>query len=102
VAASAYPAMEDLSQAWSEETGVEVLLNPGSSGTLVRQILAGAPADIFITAHPRWKTRLEEESRVLESSGLVTNTLVLAVPKGKESAPPISLQESGGRLGGYR
>jgi molybdate transport system substrate-binding protein len=99
VAASAYPAMEDLSQAWTEDTGVEVLLNPGSSGTLVRQILAGAPADIFLTAHPRWKTRLEEESRVLESSGLVTNTLVLAIPKGKESAPPISLQDLGDGLG---
>ena len=53
VAASMTDAIKELVATYQKEVdGVSFLPNFGSSGTLAKQIAQGAPADIFISAHP--------------------------------------------------
>jgi len=42
----------------------EVLVNTASSGTLARQIAAGAPADLFLSANPQWMDHLVAQGRI--------------------------------------
>lgn len=53
----------------------------GSSGTLRRQIEQGAPADLFISAAPRFMDELEQAGMLVAGSrlNLLKNTLVLVV-----------------------
>ena len=84
-AASLKDALGDVNDLYhAQHPDVSVSLNLGGSGTLEMQIEQGAPADIFISAAP-------EEMDALESKGLLragtriallTNRLVLIVPKG--------------------
>ena len=50
------------------------------SGTLAKQIVEGAPADIFISANQKWMTYLRDEKKVDQASEkiLAANTLVFA------------------------
>ena len=41
-----------------------VLVNTASSGTLARQIAAGAPVDLFLSANPQWMDALVEQGFV--------------------------------------
>jgi len=58
--------------------GVTILRNFGRSGTLARQIEAGAAGDIFISANRKWMSFLEEKKAVEPGSvgTIVYNTLV--------------------------
>ena len=49
-AASLTNAMQDIAKEYKKEKGVEVVSSFASSSTLARQIEAGAPADLFISA----------------------------------------------------
>lgn len=64
--------------------GVAILTNFGSSGAQSKQIAQGAPADIFISANPKWLAFLVKEGKVLEATRhtLAFNTLVFAGTKG--------------------
>ncbi len=53
-AASLTNAMQDIAQAYKKEKNVEVVSSFASSSTLARQIEAGAPADLFISADQKW------------------------------------------------
>lgn len=65
------------------QPGTEVVVNPGASSSLAAQLLAGAPADVLVSAAP-------EPVQQLEAAGLTAgppepvarNSLVLAVPAG--------------------
>ncbi len=63
----------------SEDIGLEVITSYAGSGTLARQIHAGAPADIFLSANTKWVDWLESEDRLEADSrvDLLTNRLVL-------------------------
>ena len=87
VAASA----AELVGAWAEDaraagavgTGVRVEVNAAASSTLARQIEAGAPADLFLSANVQWMDRLERAG-LLEAGtrvDLLRNELVIATPK---------------------
>jgi molybdate transport system substrate-binding protein len=53
-----------------------------SSGTLARQIANGAPADLFISAHPRWLDWLGDRGIALSPAAtLATNRLALITSK---------------------
>jgi len=58
---------------------VELLANFASSGALAKQIIAGAPADIYISANPKWMRYLQQQGLVAENTErtLVHNSLVL-------------------------
>lgn len=62
---------------------VKVLTNFGSSGALAKQIVQGAPADIYISANPKWVEYLVQEKEVrLENKKVVaTNRLVFVGKK---------------------
>lgn len=78
-AASTQHVVERLAQAFSQERGVPVRLNFASSSTLARQIHAGAPADVYISANTKWMDYLESGGHLQADSrvNLVANRLVL-------------------------
>jgi molybdate transport system substrate-binding protein len=77
VAASAAAAFEKFVAGYGAEN-VDVVVNAASSSALARQIEAGAPADLFLSADSRWIRRLQgrglvdaDFSRVLFGNELV-------------------------------
>jgi molybdate transport system substrate-binding protein len=84
-------------------SGIEATLSYGPSGTLARQIAAGAPADLFLSANPDWMRFLVDEGIVDEADvrTLLSNALVLIVPAEEE---PVALEEGAlaDRLDGER
>jgi len=79
VAASMTDAVKDLISTY-EKTAPDTsfLPNFASSGSLAKQIDQGAPADIFISANPKWMTFLVENKRIQADSirPLAYNSLV--------------------------
>lgn len=82
-AASLKNALDDAGTAWQRETGKKIVISYAGSNALARQIEAGAPADVFLSADLGWmdyvasKKLIRTESRV----NLLGNTLVLVAPK---------------------
>jgi molybdate transport system substrate-binding protein len=72
----------------SAHPGTTCLPNYGASGTLAKQIAAGAPADLFLSANPKWVDFLVGEKRVAADTVkiLASNTLVFVGSKGRASA----------------
>jgi molybdate transport system substrate-binding protein len=81
-AASLTDALQEIVDAWEKSTGNTVLLNLGASNDLARQIRAGAPADVFLSADPVQMDGLERDGLVLPADrvDLLSNTLVVVVP----------------------
>lgn len=70
------------------------------SGALARQILQGAPADIFISAHGQWMDVVEEAGLVAgRRVDLASNRLVIVGPRG---SVPLALANLPERLGDGR
>lgn len=77
-AASATDAVERLAEAAG---GARVGL--GASSALARQVLAGAPADVFVSASRRWVDEVVAGRQVVGEPVLVArNTLVAIAPRG--------------------
>ena len=82
-AASLTSAMQDIAAVYKKEKNVDVVSSFASSSTLARQIEAGAPADLFISADQKWmdyavdKKAVDAASRVT----LLGNSLVVVAPK---------------------
>ena len=83
-AASLTESVGELAVAYKQRTGVPVRTAFASSGTLARQIEAGAQADIFISADAVWMGFLGERRMLVAGTrrDLVTNRLVLIAPAG--------------------
>lgn len=74
-AASLSEAIGEIGRRYEAQTGERVIVNFGSSGMLARQIAAGAPADVFLSADERRVDRIDPATRVT----LLSNTLVVVV-----------------------
>ncbi len=84
-------AASSLTEAVSEICGrygarhpeVNLVRNFASSGTLANQIDSGAPADLFVSANPKWMDYLVEQGRVPRGGVrvLATNALVVVGAK---------------------
>ncbi len=63
-----------------------------SSSTLARQIEHGAPADLYVSAHPRWMDYLEERDHLEPATrqDLVANTLVVIAHA--EDSPAVQME----------
>jgi molybdate transport system substrate-binding protein len=85
-AASTREVVAEATKAFQKETGIAVKLNMASSGSLARQINSGAPADVFLSASPRWSTWLNEKKDLDTGTvrELMRNRLVIIAPKGDE------------------
>lgn len=81
-AASLTNALQDLGAAYTARTGVTVRFSFASSSAVARQIEAGAPADLFVSADTEWMDYLEERGLIDSASrkNLLTNRLVLIAP----------------------
>jgi len=82
-AASTREVMEQMAVAFQATGGEKVRFNFASSGALARQIEAGAPADVFVSANVRWMDDLCGKGLVEAASrrDLARNELVLVVPR---------------------
>ena len=78
-AASLKTALDDFAGKWEAETGNSVTISYAGSGQLARQIMQGAPADIFISANPEWMDEVEKAGLVKdgERRDILGNALVL-------------------------
>jgi molybdate transport system substrate-binding protein len=59
------PAFEELGQRFREATGIRVVYNFGSTGTLSRQIENGAPVDLFAAANVEFVNSLEQKGLII-------------------------------------
>jgi len=81
-AASLTTALEEIAHDFTAKTGTEVVLSFAGSGTLARQIAAGAPVDVFVSADEAWMTYLADQGVVDPDAvyPVASNRLVLVQP----------------------
>ena len=85
-AASTTGAVTDIAELYKRETEVEVTVSTGPSNALAQQILSGAPADVFLSANPKWADAVSEEGLAADRRDVLGNSLVIVVPKGNPAA----------------
>jgi molybdate transport system substrate-binding protein len=80
-AASLTNALREIAPPWEKATGHRVVFNFGGSNTLVRQIRAGAPADLFLSADEAQMDTLEKDGLVVPGTrrSVLSNTLAVVV-----------------------
>ncbi|MHC1548729.1 molybdate ABC transporter substrate-binding protein [Phyllobacterium sp. K27] len=78
-AASLKNALDEVTAAWSAETGREVTTSYAASSALAKQIESGAPADIIISADLDWMDYLAAKKLINEATrtSLLGNSIVL-------------------------
>ncbi|PLL12944.1 molybdate ABC transporter substrate-binding protein [Tabrizicola sp. TH137] len=86
-AASLKTALDELAAEFEVATGHEVTISYGGSNALAKQIIEGAPADIFLSAAVNWMDEVEKAGMVVDGTrrDLLGNRLVL-IAHGKEAA----------------
>jgi molybdate transport system substrate-binding protein len=87
-AASLKDALEDIKLSYQRHSQkTRIVYNFGASGSLQQQIEQGAPVDIFISAASKQMDALQTKNLLLNETrrNLLTNQLVLIVPKGSTS-----------------
>ncbi len=87
-ASTTKPVIEILAL-FSKRNGTKAVPVFAASGALARQIDQGAPADIFLSANPRWMDWLEARKRLRPGSrrDLIGNCLALIQPQGEAAFP---------------
>ena len=79
-AASLTNALQDIDAAYTKKTGTKVVESFASSSTLARQIGAGAPVQIFISADTKWMDYLARKQLIAAQVVLLGNALALVAP----------------------
>lgn len=105
-AASMQGALDEAAAAWTAEGNPPPVLSYAASSAIARQAIAGARADILITADQEWMDRAVEADAVVAGSraDLVANRIVLIAPRGSDVAlnldpgGPIATALGDGRL----
>ncbi len=82
-ASSLTNVMQDIASDYTKDTGVAVRFSFAASSTLARQIEAGAPADVFISADEEWMDYLQQKARIETASRQIIagNRLALIAAK---------------------
>lgn len=82
-AASLTNAMDELDAIYEKNNKNRIKTSYAGSSTLAKQIEAGAPADVFISADLQWMDYLQNRQRVAPADriNLLGNRLVLITPK---------------------
>lgn len=86
VAASAQEAIAEAAKQFGERHPGEIKLSPGPSQALAKQLLEGAPADLFLSASEEWAKAVEKRGLAAKIVPLLGNELVLIVPQGNPAA----------------
>lgn len=81
-AASTTNAVSDIAKRFEGTHAVTVRFSFASSSTLAKQIENGAPAEIFLSANPKWMDYLSERGAIVPDSrfDLLGNRIVLVAP----------------------
>ena len=91
-AASLATAFDAMRPGFERAAGTAVRFSYASSATLARQVEAGAPADLFVSADVEWMDYLVARGLVRRESvaSIARNRLVLVAPSGSTIALPIA------------
>src|ERR1700741_2598152 len=91
-AASLKEAMEEQGRQFERDTANKVIVSYGASNALAKQIEAGAPADLFISADLDWMDDVSQRGLVAPNArfDLLRNTLVLIAPAASNSTLKIA------------
>ena len=86
-AASMKTALDAISAKFSAKTGHAPVISYGSSGVLAKQIVSGAPADLFISADEQWMSFLDGRGELKAGTRetLLGNELVLVEPAASDA-----------------
>ncbi|NTF33120.1 molybdate ABC transporter substrate-binding protein [Rhizobium skierniewicense] len=92
-AASMKTALDEANGAWAKETGNEATVSYAASSALAKQIEAGAPADLFISADLAWMDYVAGKELIKDDTrtNLLGNRLVLVAPADK--AKPVEIKQ---------
>ncbi|MDX2258423.1 MAG: molybdate ABC transporter substrate-binding protein [Hyphomicrobiaceae bacterium] len=87
-AASLKTALDKLAPAWTAESGGEAKASLAASSQLAKQIEAGAPADVFVSADLKWMDYLDKAGLIDPATRrtLLGNRLVL-IAHGRDAKP---------------
>jgi molybdate transport system substrate-binding protein len=98
-AASLKTALDEIATSWQAQGGSPVDLSYAGSSALARQIEAGAPADVFLSAAENWMDLLDQAGRLQPGTrvNLLGNRLVLVA---HGSSVPVADIEPGLDLAG--
>ncbi|MDO6413521.1 molybdate ABC transporter substrate-binding protein [Sphingomonas sp. BIUV-7] len=90
-AASLQESLNAAADAWAKAGHERPTLSFAASSALARQIAAGAPADLFVSADIPWMDYVEQRKLVAPGTriALLTNQLVLIAPAGPTRPMPI-------------
>jgi len=82
-AASLKDALDENARAYQAQSTERIVVSYGASSALARQIEAGAPADLFISADLEWMDYLEQRRLIRADTrrNLLRNRLVLVAPE---------------------
>jgi molybdate transport system substrate-binding protein len=88
-AASLSNALQDVAKAYQEKTGTPLKFSFAASSALAKQIEAGAPAQIFISADERWMDYLADTKLIVPETRIspIGNRLVLIAPADSPVSP---------------
>lgn len=86
-AASMKNALDAANAEWAKQSGNEATVSYAASSALAKQIEAGAPADLFISADLAWMDYLAKKNLIRSDTrtNLLGNRLVLVAPADKAS-----------------
>jgi molybdate transport system substrate-binding protein len=105
-AASLKTALDEIATGWQAETGNSAVLSYGGSAALAKQIMQGAPADVFISAAPEWMDAVADAGLIVPESrvDILGNRLVLiahgagVAPVTLDASTDLAGMLAGGRL----
>nr|WP_267284025.1 molybdate ABC transporter substrate-binding protein [Acinetobacter larvae] len=82
-AASLSNALDEIEQRYNQQNKLEIKRSYAASSTLAKQIEAGAPANLFISADEQWMDYLQQKKllNVQDRVNLLGNRLVVIHPK---------------------
>ncbi len=84
-AASMKDAVEAIAEDYQAQTGQPIVVSLANSGTLARQIEAGAPADIYLSANPDWMDYLVARDLIDADSVSVAAGNSLVIVRGTQT-----------------
>lgn len=81
-AASLTDALGEVGQTYEKNSKNEIKFSFASSSTIARQIVQGAPAEIYVSANAKWMDYLQQHDEILTDTrkDLLANQLVLVAP----------------------
>jgi len=88
-AASLQEAMDAAATRWAAKGHERPVISTAASSALARQVEAGAPADLFVSADEAWMDYLQQRKLIRQGSrvSFLKNSIVLVAPK----ASPVKL-----------